>query len=295
MTDLYIIIYDLLHHVPKDIINIIIQYAIRHYKYTVDTPTIYKTMHYNKHLGIIYCASKYSYKLINYKNGCELAKYSDKSRIDISSFESEFVYFGKQRSIHLACITYFDNNIILSYSYSNWRKYILNETQYVLDCTRFMPELQVSCAYNQKLYTFGTRYISEFELTTFDFVQHTHKFKHNNKANDIQISADDDFVYVMESVSKTKHDIYIRNTRSLQQLYKHSVFETSDIVKIYKNYIFSYGNDQIHMYDVLTMDKIETLHIQSFTPKKCDYSMSISNDLLMLANDTQILFYDINQ
>jgi hypothetical protein len=304
MTDLYTIIYDSLHFFSRDIINIIAHYAIKHSKYTFDTPTIYTTMHYNKQLGIIYCASDYSYKLINYDNGHFLTKHSDESRIDISSFESEFTHFETLESVDMKYIIHFDNNIIISNSHLLCNMYILDNIQYVFGSTDVIVGLlrSLSCVHNQKLYiirnSFDCSHILEYKLTQtgFDYVQSTKLFEFIRKSDIIQISANDDYVYVMESVSKTKHNIYIRKTCLLKQLYHRSVFETSTsgIVKIYKDRIFSYRNDQIHIYDILTMDKIDTFNVQSFTSKNTYYSMSISNDLLMLASDKQIMFYDVS-
>lgn len=298
MTDLYIIIYDLLRIVPKDIINIIAQYAIKYSKYTCNTPSIYKTMHYNEQLGIIYCASDYSYKLINYNDGRVLTNRSNATHIDIKSFDSKFTYVDTQGSARVKNIIHFNNDRILIDDNPHSYMYIPIGTQYVLNKIRFMQDLQASCTYNQKLYMCyhlcDSARISEYELMGFDYKNQTDSFEFNEK-HDIQISANDDFVYVMQSISKTKHDVCTYDTHTLHRLDYHNVFKTSasDIVKIYKDRIFSYRDDRIHIYDILTMDEIESFNVQSFASNNTVHSMIISNDLLMLSNDEQIMFYDV--
>jgi hypothetical protein len=81
--------------VPKVIIEQLIFQYIDSYKYTIKTPELFDDIHYNKYFGLIYCASEYEYKLINYNTGTmhDSSKISIRSLNEIFDIDNIITYF----------------------------------------------------------------------------------------------------------------------------------------------------------------------------------------------------------
>lgn len=293
--DLKETLFNILHMLPEVIIELIIIPYVNQYKYSISTPL--KNMYFNKQLGIIFCASRRSCKLLDY----DTMESHNSSIIDIASFES--ISYWKLPYSYTDVI-YFENNMIVIYSdYGFFAQYELRNKKYVLK-----QREQVGNSYynayvkNQQIYSLR-RYDTKYWITTTD--ANNFSRTKNSRAfictckelqREYQMSIHNNTLYILTQHTPTSYNIYSHNITDFNRINDHNFrleYEYKAMT-MYDDKIYVYGQNEVHIYDVITSNKIQSLYIKPFKNSDSTYYMSISNELLMLSNSQETMIYDKN-
>jgi hypothetical protein len=290
------IIYDaLIIFIPNDIIKqIILKYITHQYKYKIDIPELYHKFYYNKQLEIIYCASIYSYKLIDYNTSDS----HDSSIINMASFKSRF--FNKHHTLN---IIYFDNNILLTSCSSEIHKYILNKQKYtrvknVINAGTY-PFVYVydQCIYiDSKCGTTNCYVLSKYNLADLVEIKKSKQFEceRYHESNRTNMTMHNNIIYISEPTSTMTYNILSHNAMTLNKI-DNRIFkcEIGHIATIYRDKIHTYGQNEVYVYNITTLNKLYSFEVNTFSKPIMYYNVTVSNDLLIISSDQELMVFDI--
>jgi hypothetical protein len=286
-ANVYDVLYKTLYNIFPTVIikNLIFRYTVEpnEYirKYIKAYDYCYKS-YINKQFNIICCESGTSYILLDAGNG----RIHDGLCIDVNTIN--------KRSM----MRYFKHNVIIL-TYSDCLcKYVLNNTQYELTHTIHIDTPHIMCVYNNCIYRFENFNGKQYQISIYD-LSDLKKIKYSVRSCDDvifdcspqisvhdcspQISVHDDIIYIYDGY---KH-IYIHDIE-LNYIKTHTIPCNIFNILIHKNKLYKYKTGTIFVYDMLTSELIH-----SFETNCYDHVLFISDDLLTLHNNRQIVFYDI--
>lgn len=296
------IVFDILVSiVPKDIIEqIIFQYINDPYKYRIDTHELFTEFHYNKQLNIIYCGSTISNKLIDYHTG----KPHDSSKIDISEFGCNF-----PRTVHkdfIKNIICFDNDNIIAYSHARgFSCHVLQYYTYMLNSQHnIIREYNNSHVHNERMYVYCgyNKYrIEVYDAKYFNYIKQSSdgdfltEYDTIQNMNPCQMTIHDNILYICKHKSGSSYNIISHDIHTLNQIDCHLFNLDHKIMTIYKNMIYTYSPNKLHVYDIQTLNKLYTLDVKPFKNHidHYKYCIKISNGVLMISNDNEIQIYNL--
>jgi hypothetical protein len=292
----------ILHALPKDIVELIINYVMNQYKfkYTHCVPELFYNIRFNKQLGLIYCNSDKSYRLIDYKTGT----YHMSSIINLNIFESQFI--NRSRDVMKNIIRFEDNVIICCDGYYSIEKYILCNTHYyVMDKQRICDYDESSYVNNQYIYMcdrtrYGAYYIVIYDFHNLQKIKQSAHININEISKIKQILVHENVIYISIKSCNT-HVIYQHDVNTLNLI--DTVELKSNTITMHQNKIYSYEPKIITVYDLLyshtsskhvtTLNKLYTINVNSFQHPSPKYRLAISNDIIMISSEDQIMFYKI--
>jgi hypothetical protein len=281
--------------VPKDIIEqIIFQYINDPYKYRINTPVLCTDFHYNKQLNIIYCGSTTSNKLIDYHTG----KSHDSSKINISMFKCYF-----SRTIHkdfIRNIICFDNNDMIAYSHARgFSHHVLQYGTYLIHSqNNKIYEYKNVHVYNQHIYVccgYDKYHIEVYDAKYVRYIVQSRDFNTMQNNNPSQMTIHDNTLYICEHKSESLYNIISHNIHTLDQIDYRTFNLDHKVMTIYKNMIYTYEPNKLHIYDIQTLNKLYTFSTRPFENHNdyYKYCIKISNGILMISNDREIQIYDL--
>lgn len=288
-----------LHALPKDIVELIINYVMNRYKYkyTHFVPDLFHNISFNKQLGLIYCNSNKSYRLIDYKTGT----YHMSSVIDLEIFESQFVHLSFNTMKH---IIYFENDVIICCSGFRVEKYILHNANYYLTST-IRDHNHSACTYNQYIYVYDRTMYGVYRIIIYDF-NNLYEIRRSisfniKETNFQQILVHDNVIHISIKKSPT---IYVIRRHDINTLDWIDTIELEcNTMTMYQNKIYSYEPKLITVYeisylqtspkDAIILNKLYTINVNSFKNSGLNNNISISNDIIMISSEDQIMFYKI--
>jgi hypothetical protein len=286
----------LLEFFPKDVSELIYGYIINQYKYKYSLYhlELFDTMYFSKQLGFICYSSDNSHGIIDYYTG----KQRKSSLIDIKNI------------IHSddAEIICNNNNIVT--------KYILSDDKYKLTNTLNLNsnedkhiELKINdisiCVYNECIYVCHeiehhdyTYYITIYDLKSLRKIKNTSfcYYLENSYAyikDKIQISIYDDIIYINKPRSIYSSYVYRHNINTLQIIDVRMLvcYNSFLITKLHNDRVYNYVSDKIIVYSLVTLNKLYAINIRPFKIPNQDHCLSISNDMMMISNGTEMMFY----
>lgn len=293
---LHTIIFDtLISIIPKVIIEqLIFQYITNPFKYKIDTLIPFNNIHHNKQLGIIYCSSQNSYKLIDYQTG----KPPNSSNINVKSFEHHFPN-NLHKKLYMPII-YFDGNYILTKS-RGISQYVFNNDKY----TRTHQQNMI-CGYNnlhvhnQRIYLqsgFSNVYrIEVYDLVQLNYIEQSQYFDIVRSCQyTSQMSVHNDIIYICEHKSGNTYNILFHDIKTLERITYHAFELKHDTMTIYKNMIYTYSQNKVYVYDTKTFNKLYMFDVEPFKDPKPHHitHMSISNGVLMISNNNEVQIYHL--
>ena len=299
-TQLYTTLADVLNMIPTVIIeHIIIQYLTPQYLYSIETPTLFYTFHFNKQLSIIYCASETSYKLIDYNT----RHLHDSSIINVSKFDSEFVHIFDEYSFVHNIVHFDDNDIIINTNSDTITKYSLCDQRYVLTQRNGTGYYYCKpCIYNQRIYILSITNAG-YLITVYDYhnlskikQSYSYSYAYNNECHvKFMISIHNDILYVYrEYLTKILHNISMHDVITLKAI-DNRIFRRDikhDTITIHENKIYTYGLDTVHIYDAMSLNEIQSFYTKSFKNPGDKHRISVSNGLLAISNHEEMMIYD---
>jgi hypothetical protein len=292
--NIFDILYNILDVIPKDVIEtIIFKYAINSnkyiFKYSIPFHTIYNNVHCDKQLGIICCQNDVSTTLIDYNTGHAY----NESLINTKTFTTHFT------SEHITNkIIYFNNNIIID-QYND----ILFKHNYKLSISRchYNKNDSLVSTYDNHIYVVNNGYVSYSIYkcnTDFDEVCKSINYTFPHMYYLTQMSIYDDMLYICE-INKNKLHVSLHNITNLHHIRNidHELVDNDDLLDriVYKNKLYELYqfNNNILVYDLITMIHIYTIDIG---PEVCwGAKLLIADDILMISDKENTLFYDIIQ
>jgi hypothetical protein len=292
--DLTKILFNVLQTLPKVIIELIIIPYMNSYKYSISEP--FKNMYFNTQLGIVFCASKRSCELLDY----DTMKPHKSSLINMVLFESDSYW---KLPYSYTDVIYFDNDIIVIHSdYGFVARYRLCNHRFVIE-QRYQVghNYHNPCINNQRIYnlhhwdnkySIGTTYIDDLSIT-----KDSQLFAYANKESIEQYytSIHKNTMYILEQHTSTLYNIYSHDAITLDRInnYIFRLESECKAITTHKDKIYIYDQNEVCIYDISTLNKIQSLHINSFKKYDNTYRMAISNELLMLSNSREMMIYDL--
>jgi hypothetical protein len=277
--NLYDVIYNTLYTIPTVIIeNIIFKYIVEsnkyEYKYMLTHDEPCHGIHINKQLNIICCEFSNYFKLFDYHGGT----IHDGSIIDIESLDGSFR------------MLYFDNDIILMRDTNAFVcKYILDKTKYKLICKSYMHRNKNMCVYNDHIYsmdqyTIGNKHVIEvFCLEDFMKIETNHYSPKNSMWS--QIYVHDELICVYNVHHNYIHDTDFNIVGIFDIPCGHSC-------EVYKNKLYCLLQHTIYVYNILTMEQINMIHISQCRQDRV-YTLRISGDTIILNACNDVIFIEI--
>lgn len=278
---LYTSIYQSLSYIlPKDIINfVIIEYVIEKYEYmrTIKNDIQFTNVHYNKQMKILFCASisGLHYKIID----CH----------DLNSAPC-----NKFLNTHLTNIIYYNNKIMLTHITNHINKYDFINNQYVYsDYSCQIRAYQDSYVHNNYLYVlresrYYTYKIIIYDIDNLTIIRQSEEYAYDGQSR-LQMTINLNKIYVYELVSGI---IYIHDRNTLR-LTKQSRYKSNYETVLYKDKIYRIECDVIYIYDIETLELTYVLISKSFINRELYVRMTINDDVIMLSNEQETIFYEI--
>lgn len=283
---------------PNNIVELIFNYVINIYKYKYSftlqrDSALFNIIFYNKQLKLIYCSSNNLHKIIDYKTG----KHHDSSIIDLNTFESRF-------DNDIENIICFENNHIISCSDNQITKYKLYNKKYRLviritdDNTSFINVYKKYMFVSDRyMYVCENTYFDNYQIVSYDLEKFT-RIKQSQLYSCyhriIQISVYENIIYISELRAEQMFNIYrhdadtlnIIDVREFKEMYN------KPIPTMYQDKIYSYVPNIITVYDITTLKELYSINTHPFE-KYSQYHISISNGIIMISNETEIMLYEI--
>lgn len=290
--EVFDILYNVLEIIPKDVIEqIIFKYAVNSnkyiFKYLIPFNTIYDNVRYNKQLSIICCQNDVTIKLIDYKTGCIYEGLLIDTEMYVTYFTnkhvtSEIIYINNILIVRCNEILYkYNYNLDLSrchYIQINSLVAIYDEHIYIVT-EGYMSYSVCKCDMNfNKLYK-SVEYIFPF------FSKYTQ-----------YITIYDDMLYIC-AINENKLHVTTHNTTDLRRIHdiNHELINKDDLLDrtLYKNKLYELYqfNNNIIVYDLITMTHIYTININPEVRR--DAKLTIADDILMISDKENTLFYEI--
>jgi hypothetical protein len=278
------IIYNTVTSLPQVLIDqIIIPYVQEYYKYKYDFKThiLYHTIHFNKELGVIDLVSNHNNTLINYRDANKMIWWPDHRPVN------NVIYFG--------------GNILLEYhDYGIITKYIRDKPLYRYNKrANIYGMYNTSCVHNNILYVHST-YDDKYRIDAHDINEFNGARKHSQEYKSFSsmysLSISNNYIYICEYTTQQTYNIRIHDINTLE-LISEKQFENGlkfiKAVTIYKNNLYCYKDETLYIYDLSTLKLINSFCIEFNDMQLTNYSISISNDVMMVSNTKQIIIYDI--
>jgi hypothetical protein len=315
-TELYTILLDILNMIPSVVIeHVVMCYLAPQYLYSIKTPNLFYTFHFNKQLGIIYCASHNSYIFTDYATGI----LHDSSIIDVSKFNSMTTTQFWEQSI--SDITYFDKNDIIIYSQCNDLDiYSLHNKKYTcIQHANMYRRFDSYCFCRHSIGTeliyyrtmrFGSEYLIDmYNLDTCSLIKRSNKLKY--ASNDIRakyysmnsrMSIYNNIIYIYYPIKNitcktisVEYIIYTHDATTLEQI-DYYIFRRDakhDALTIQGGKIYTYGMGDVNIYDAVKLNKIQSFSVKIFNNHSNTHNISVSNDLLAISNHEEMMIYDL--
>lgn len=277
--DLYDVIYNTLYTIPTAIIeNIIFKYVVNsnkyEYKYILTHDDQCYGIHINKQLNIICCEYSDNFKLFDYHSGT----IHGESIIDVDSLNKSFK------------MLYFDNDIILMRDTNDFVcKYILDKTKYKLICKSYMSRYKNICVYNDHIYSIdqfieSNKHIIEvFSLTDLKKIETNHYISKDAMWSHVHVH--DELICIYN-----EHHNYIHDTDfNLVGIFD---IPCGHSCGVYKNKLYCLLQHTIYVYNILTMERINMIHISQCEQDRI-YILYISGDTIMLNAYSHVIFIEI--
>jgi hypothetical protein len=296
-------LFNLLQRFPSDVIKFIIYEYIKEYSYkcSIDNDVMIDNVHYNKQLGIIYVSSKNKCKFINYHDN----KLHDSSIIDVRNWKLDF------ETVKWLNVIYFNYNIIVLSHNNYFGKFILNNKRYNYVNDIYIHIAESICTYDTNIYVCtisphdsDSYYISIYDTHSLTITLHSIRFNKNVDTK-LSMSICDDIIYIVETNDTYLNKIYIhdRNTLNLiqtkcvirpyLQASPRGILDASVI--LYKDRLYSYKRNKIHIYDISSLSLIDIFNVKQFDSEYHNHTMIVIDDVIMISNNEEIILYEINQ
>lgn len=289
----------LLEFFPNDVSELIYGYIINKYKYkySLHHLELVDTMYFSKQLGFIHYSSDNSHGMIDYYTG----KQCKSSLTDIKN------------------IIYSDDAEIICNNNNIITKYILSEDKYKLISTLNLNsngdnhvELKINdisiCVYNECMYVCYEivnhnymYHITIYDLKSLQKIKNTSfcYYCENSYAfikDKIQISIYDDIIYVNKPRSiyssyVYRHDINTLHIIDVRMLVCYNSFS---VTKLHNDKVYNYVSDKIIVYSLVTLNKLYAINVRPFKISNPNHYLSISNDIMMISNGMEMMFYKMD-
>jgi hypothetical protein len=300
---------------PKDVSELIYSYVMHQYKYmfSISCSKLFDKIYFNEQLELICYYSGTSYGIIDSRVGnqyisllfdvknispsndmnCVSRYYKNQdnsSSIDIKNIMYSIIHYDN------TCIVYRDNNYIIKYIICN-HKYVLAGRLKIKIVDAYI------CIYNQYVYIFedhGAMYnITIYDLENLDKVIHR-SFSISSIDEDdritYQMSIHNNIIYIIKPRSVYSFWIYSHDANTLGEINTRILVcnSSSLITKLYGDKIYNYVPNKIIVYSIKTLRKLYTSELQPFKKSNSNNRLSISNGVMMVSNDTEMMFYLID-
>jgi hypothetical protein len=288
---------------PKAILDhIIIPYIIEQYKYKYSkyTSELYDNVHYNQQLNILFCASVHSYKLIDFSTG--LAS----SLIDKKPLFATY----NDNPCSINNVIYFNDNILIMCDYNQILiKYIFHDGIWKRSGHNYIRQLVHSTwinsystyTYNNNIYVYAadnnTSIIIVHDMYELNRIQYSQEYIYYDDITYHNISVHDNTIYIYEQATSTTHihahDIKTLNRTSSREFTHGS---TNTQILLHKDKIYKCENNIVYVYDLTTFELIHTFNVTNARAEMTNNyikNISMSNDVMMLSNDREIIIYSL--
>jgi hypothetical protein len=295
--DLHDVLYDALYQIfPTVIIDkLIFKYIVNYNRYVYKCSILCNewitNCHFNKPLNILCYNTNYKPNIIDIHTG----QTHDNSLIDVKSFDSCAI---NKNDLGIDDVIHFNDNTLIVRQLDKIHRYILNDTKYVQ--TNYISLDRIHnvhwIIYNNYLYAVvmnaNNYYIITYDSVNFNVVRKSNNF--GGKGDVVQITMFNNVLYIYTTLmfDDVCH-IYAHNIDNFYRFHQHSTPDKYLNSKLYNNKLYQYDHTSanLYVYDIITMDIIYSFSIQ--TTYQSYYYLSISNDILVLSNDKEMILYDI--
>jgi hypothetical protein len=102
-------------------------------------------------------------------------------------------------------------------------------------------------------------------------------------------------IYICEQITKSLYKIHTYDATYLDVICscKFQCDTVYNNIMLYGDKIYNYRLQQMYVYDLLKLELIHTFDIEPFKQNHLDNHVTISNSIIILANNNEIMVYSI--